>query len=192
MAQLALDAGSPGEAQRILEKGFAKGVFADQRAKARNTRLLETAKKAAASDQPNLPKIEKDADAASTGAKNFGVGLAYLGYGQYDKAVDQISKGLAKGGLRNEAEARLLLGIAQQPRLGFVAQTPLGQALGDLVHGQGGSAQRSRGAAVARHRAAQGRAQGGRDQVLPWGEGRSLARASREPVEPAREAGLMS
>ena len=41
------------------------------------------------------------------------MGLAYLGYGQYDKAVDQISKGLAKGGLRNEAEARLLLGIAQ-------------------------------------------------------------------------------
>jgi tetratricopeptide (TPR) repeat protein len=113
MAQLALDAGSPGEAQRILEKGFAKGVFAEQRAKARNTRLLETAKKAAATDQGNLPKIEKDADAASTGAKNFGVGLAYLGYGQYDKAVDQISKGLAKGGLRNEAEARLLLGIAQ-------------------------------------------------------------------------------
>jgi len=113
MAQLALDAGSPGEAQRILEKGFAKGVFADQRAKARNTRLLETAKKAAATDQANLPKIEKDADAAGTGAKNFGVGLAYLGYGQYDKAVDQISKGLAKGGLRNEAEARLLLGIAQ-------------------------------------------------------------------------------
>jgi len=27
--------------------------------------------------------------------------------------VDEISKGLAKGGLRNESEARLLLGIAQ-------------------------------------------------------------------------------
>src|SRR5256885_729026 len=78
-----------------------------------NDSPCETAKKTAATDQANLPKIEKDADAASTGAKNFGVGLAYLGYGQYDKAVDQISKGLTKGGLRNEAEARLLLGIAQ-------------------------------------------------------------------------------
>jgi tetratricopeptide (TPR) repeat protein len=113
MAQLALEAGSPGEAQHILEKGIAKGVFADARAKAKNQRLLETAKKAAATDQANLPKIEKDADAAPTGAKNVGVGLAYLGYGQYDKAVDEISKGLAKGGLRNESEARLLLGIAQ-------------------------------------------------------------------------------
>jgi tetratricopeptide (TPR) repeat protein len=113
MAQLALEAGSPGEAQHILEKGIAKGVFTDPRAKAKNQRLLETAKKTAATDQANLPKIEKDADAAPNGAKNVGVGLAYLGYGQYDKAVDEISKGLAKGGLRNESEARLLLGIAQ-------------------------------------------------------------------------------
>src|SRR5256714_8253850 len=113
MAQLALEAGSPGEAQRVLEKGLAKGVFTDARAKSKNQRLLEAAKETAGTDQANLPKIEKDADAASTGAKNFGGGLAYLGYGQYDKAVDQISKGLTKGGLRNEAEARLLLGIAQ-------------------------------------------------------------------------------
>jgi len=113
MAQLALEVGSPGEAQRILEKGFAKGVFTDPRAKSKNQRLLESAKKAAATDQTNLAKSEKDADAAPTGAKNVGVGLAYLGYGQYDKAVDQISKGLAKGGLRSEPEARLLLGIAQ-------------------------------------------------------------------------------
>jgi tetratricopeptide (TPR) repeat protein len=113
MAQLALEAGSPGEAQRILEKGFAKSVFTDPRAKSKNERLLETAKKAAANDQASLPKIERDADAAPTGAKNVGVGLAYLGYGQYDKAADELSKGLTKGGLRNETEARLLLGIAQ-------------------------------------------------------------------------------
>jgi hypothetical protein len=106
MAQLALEAGSPGEAQKVLEKGFAANVFNEQRAKDRNTRLLETVKKNVASDQAALPKTEKEAE-------NFGVGLAYYGYGQYDKAADQISKGLTKGGLRNDAEARLLLGIAQ-------------------------------------------------------------------------------
>src|ERR1700716_1440143 len=51
MAQLALEQGSPGEAQHILEKGIAKGVFTDPRAKAKNQRLLESAKKAAAPDQ---------------------------------------------------------------------------------------------------------------------------------------------
>jgi tetratricopeptide (TPR) repeat protein len=113
MAQLALEQGSPGEAQRILEKGIAKGVFTDARAKAKNQRLLESAKKAAVTDQASLQRIEKEADAAPTGAKSVGLGLAYLGYGQYDKAAEAISKGIAKGGLRNESEARLLLGIAQ-------------------------------------------------------------------------------
>jgi tetratricopeptide (TPR) repeat protein len=112
-AQLALEAGSPGEAQKFLEKGFANNVFTDQRVKDRNTRLLETVKKTAATDQAALPKIEKEAESSATGAKNVGVGLAYLGYGNYDKAADEISKGLAKGGVKSEPEARLLLGIAQ-------------------------------------------------------------------------------
>src|SRR5262249_11471840 len=108
-----LEQGSPGEAVKVLDKGFQANVFADQRAKERNTRLLETAKKTAATDQANLPKIAAEADKAPTGAKNAGVGLAYLGYGQYDKAIDEFQKALTKGGLRNEAETRLQLGIAQ-------------------------------------------------------------------------------
>jgi tetratricopeptide (TPR) repeat protein len=113
MAQIALDQGSPGEAQHILEKGFQKNVFTDQRSKDKNQRLLENAKKVAASDQASLPRIEVDAEKAATGDKDVGVGLAYLGYGQYDKAADLLNKGLAKGGVKSEAEARLLLGIAQ-------------------------------------------------------------------------------
>ena len=113
MAQIAMDQGSPGEAQHILEKGFQKGVFADQRSKDKNTRLLEAAKKAAATDKAQLPKMEQDADAAPSGDKDVSVGLAYLGYGQNDKAIELIQKGLKKGGLKSEAEARLLLGIAQ-------------------------------------------------------------------------------
>jgi len=113
MAQLAIEQGNPGEAQHVLEKGFQKNVFTEARAKDKNTRLLESAKKAAQTDLATLPKVEKDAEASATGDKNVGVGLAYLGYQQYDKAADQLTKGLTKGKVRNEAEARLLLGIAQ-------------------------------------------------------------------------------
>jgi tetratricopeptide (TPR) repeat protein len=88
-------------------------VFADQRSKDRAQRLLETAKKRAASDQAGLAKLEKEADASTTGEKNVAVGRAYLGYEQYDKAADQLSKGLEKGGVKNETDARLMLGIAQ-------------------------------------------------------------------------------
>jgi tetratricopeptide (TPR) repeat protein len=113
MAQLAFDAGSPGEAERVLEKGLGKNIFTDQRVKERNQRLLEKVKKAAANDQATLTKQEKDADAAPQGQKNVAVGLAYLGYGQYDKAADELSKGISKGGVKDPAQAELLLGIAQ-------------------------------------------------------------------------------
>jgi tetratricopeptide (TPR) repeat protein len=113
MAQLAIEQGSPGEAQHVLEKAFSKNLFTDARQKDKNTRLLESAKKAATADLATLPKVQQDADAAPTGDKDVGVGLAYLGYQQYDKAIDALSKGISKGGVKNEAEARLLLGIAQ-------------------------------------------------------------------------------
>jgi tetratricopeptide (TPR) repeat protein len=40
------------------------------------------------------------------------MGLAYLGYGQYDKAVDEYTKAVTKGGLKNAPETQLMLGIA--------------------------------------------------------------------------------
>jgi TolA-binding protein len=112
-AQLALEAGSPGEAQAILQKGFDKKIFVEKRDVDRNTRLLENAKKQAATDQPQLEKMARDAAAGSSGDKDISVGLAYLGYQQYDKAVEAINRGLGKPGLQNAAEARLLLGIAE-------------------------------------------------------------------------------
>lgn len=112
-AQLALDAGSPGEAQRILQRGFDKNVFTDQRTKEKNQRLLDKSKQAATTDQASLDKVAREADAAPTGAKNAGMGLAYYSYGQYDKAVDSLTKAITKGSLRNATDTQLLLGIAQ-------------------------------------------------------------------------------
>ena len=112
-AQLAIEAGSPGEAQAILEKGMAKNVFTDPKLIDRNKRLLENAKKQADQDRASLDKIAKDAAAGKTGDKDVSIGLAYLGYKQYDKAVEAIMRGLSKPGVQNQGEANLLLGIAQ-------------------------------------------------------------------------------
>ena len=95
------------------KKGFQKNIFDDKRSKDKNSRLLEAARKAAATDKAQLPKMEQEANATPTGDKAVGVGLAYLGYGEYDKAIELLSKGLKKGGLKSEPEAHLLLGIAQ-------------------------------------------------------------------------------
>lgn len=113
MAQLAIEQGSPGEAVSILEKAFAKNIFTDARDKDKNQRLLDAAKKSAATDQAGLAKLEAEADKAKTGGADIGLGKGYLSYGQYDKAAAAFQRGLTKGGLSDSAEAKLLLGIAQ-------------------------------------------------------------------------------
>lgn len=113
MAQFAVERGVPGEAQQALEKGFAKGVFTTPADKQNYKRLLDSAQRQAAVDRASLPKIEQDANAAKAGDKEMGLGLAYYSYQEYPQAVAAFNRALAKGGLRNEAEARMLLGISQ-------------------------------------------------------------------------------
>ena len=114
MAQLALEAGSPGEAQQRAREGYAEErVHRPAHQGPQPAAARERQEGAPPPTRRRLPRLEKEADAAPTGAKNVGVGLAYLGYGQYDKAADEFSKGLSKGGVKDEAQARLLLGIAQ-------------------------------------------------------------------------------
>lgn len=113
-AQLALEEGSPGEAQTILQKGLSSNVYSDPREAADARSLLAQAKRRATGDLASLPALDREADRAATGKAAYAVGYAYYGYQQYDKAIDDLTKGLAKGGLMDdEPAARLLLGIAQ-------------------------------------------------------------------------------
>jgi tetratricopeptide (TPR) repeat protein len=113
MAEIALDAGYPGETQNVLQQAFAKNVFVEQRDKDRYQHLLEGAKQRAAKDQSQLATVEQTAAAAPNGDALIQLGAAYISYGQNDKAVAAISKGIAKGGLKSPDEANLLLGLAQ-------------------------------------------------------------------------------
>jgi hypothetical protein len=113
MAQLAIYQGFPGETQNVLEQGFAKNVFTEQRDKERNQRLLDDAKKRAATDQAQLAQSEKESAAAAAGDASVALGADYLSYGMYDKAVAAIQRGISKGNLKNPEEAQLLLGEAQ-------------------------------------------------------------------------------
>jgi hypothetical protein len=112
MADEAMKAGSPGEAKSVLEKGFANNVFTGN-VQADNKKVLASATAKAKADQATLDAQAKEIEAAPTGQKYYSLGFAYFGYGQYDKATEMLSKAIAKGGLRNEADTRLLLGISQ-------------------------------------------------------------------------------
>ncbi len=112
-AQLAIEAGSPGEAQQIIEKGMQENIFPDTRTKGKAQRLLGDANRAAARDQAGLAKSAAEAARASNGNQDYGLGLAYFGYQHYHKAIAALTQGIAKGGLKDPASAHLLLGIAQ-------------------------------------------------------------------------------
>ena len=101
MAQLAVEQGLPGEAQSILETGFSKQIFKDQRDIERNQRLLATAKTGAATDRASLARQDRDAAAAKTGELDVKLGAAYLSYGQFPQALAVIQRGIGKGGIKN-------------------------------------------------------------------------------------------
>jgi hypothetical protein len=112
-AQLAIEAGSPGEAEQIIQAGMQANIFPDTRTQGKAQRLLADAKKAAARDKAGLGKSAEEAARSSNGNQDVGLGLAYYGYQQYDKAIQALTQGIAKGGLKDPPAAHLLLGIAQ-------------------------------------------------------------------------------
>ena len=112
MAQLAIGQGLPGEAQSAIEKGTQKGVFASGRAKQDAATIANEAKAAVDLDKGTLPKQDAAARAKPTGDSDVKLGAAYLSYGETDKAIEAIQRGIAKGGVKNPDDAGLLLGIA--------------------------------------------------------------------------------
>lgn len=113
-AQLAMDAGVPGEAQYIVEKGMENGTLKseDKTEQGRYDRLLAGAKKQAATDRPALPQLAKEAEKSPKGQADVGLGQAYLSYGEYDNAIAAMERGIKKGGVTDADEAQVSLGIA--------------------------------------------------------------------------------
>jgi hypothetical protein len=111
MAQLAIEAGVPGDAVKVLDKGFQNKMLESEDV-ARRRSLLQEAKTAAAADQKSLAGLDSEARSAKTGEADVGLGTAYLSYDQYDKAAEALRRGLQKGGVKRPDEAQLLLGAA--------------------------------------------------------------------------------
>jgi tetratricopeptide (TPR) repeat protein len=114
MAQLAMDAGVPGEAQEMVQKGITAGVLKseDKTEQGRYDRLLAGAKKQSDLDRSQLNQLQAEADKAGSGQASVGLGQAYLSYGETDKAIAAMEKGIAKGGVTDVDEAQISLGIA--------------------------------------------------------------------------------
>ncbi len=112
-AQLALQAGFPGEADQYVKQGYAKNVLGQGSDASRHARLKDLVAKKVAADQKTLAEGEKAAAAQSSGDALVAAGLNDVGYQQYDKGLALMEQGIKKGNLKRPDDAKLHLAYAQ-------------------------------------------------------------------------------
>ncbi len=113
LAQLARNFGLPGEAQRVLEKGYAAGAIGSGAGKDREDRLKAAVAKEVEKQKSELSGLEGRARSAPTGQEDAMLGEIYLSYGQYPQAVEALQRGIKKGNFKDPDRARFALGIAE-------------------------------------------------------------------------------
>ena len=108
-ADTALVLGSPGEALRAMEKGMAAGIVPSAGS---NQEIVQEAKAAVARDRRDLPKDSEAAAKDPAGEFDVKVGLGFYSLGEWEKSVETVKRGLAKGGVKRKDDANMLLGAA--------------------------------------------------------------------------------
>lgn len=112
MAEIALTDAFPTEAKKVLDDGYAKGVLGKGGNAAKHKKLRDQANKAAADDVKNIAAGEASANRSKDGTGLVNLGYAFVTMDQFDKGIDLIQKGIAKGGLKRPEDAKLRLGYS--------------------------------------------------------------------------------
>jgi len=110
MAGLAMQAGLPVEARKVVDKGVADKLLAPADLKVK--KLQEQVSKGLAEDLKAMPQDEQRATAAKTGVTPVNIGFNFVLHGQFDKGIPLIEQGIAKGGLKFPEDAKLKLAVA--------------------------------------------------------------------------------
>lgn len=104
MAQLALKAGLPAEALRVMAKGFDVGILGQGAEAAAHNKLRIEAQKKVQEDERSFAQFEQSAQDSTAWA---GVGNVYASQLNWAAANVAYAKALAVGGVRRESELRL-------------------------------------------------------------------------------------
>jgi tetratricopeptide (TPR) repeat protein len=111
MSQALFVGGFAIEAQRIMEKGLAEGLFSGEDL-TRAQRTRDTAKRKADEDRKALAGADKALAAAKTGDAAYGIGKLFFGAGDYAKATSAMGKAVTMQGLTDKDDAYMEMGIA--------------------------------------------------------------------------------
>ena len=109
MASLFLNAEVPYKASVVLGEGFEEEIV-DSNSK--NWELYASALRQAQEVEDAIPAMAKAAQMSDDGALYARLGNIYLDADQNEKAIDAITKGLERGGVKRPDNARLVLGMA--------------------------------------------------------------------------------
>ena len=114
MPQLALQAGFPGEAKKVIDEGYATGALGKGAEVERHKRLRDLVEKRVAENQKI---ITGSADETAANTAKDGNALVTLGYnlftsGQAPKGIALMEAGIKKGDLKRPDDAKLRLGTA--------------------------------------------------------------------------------
>jgi hypothetical protein len=114
MAQLALQAGYPGEAKKVVDAGYASGALGKGTEVERQNRLKTLVDKNLAENAAKLAsdQAEKDANAAKDGSELVQLGYNFFTAGQQQKGLALLEAGVKKGGMRRPDDGYLRQGIA--------------------------------------------------------------------------------
>ncbi len=109
MAELALKAGLPAEAKRVLDKGFQNALLGKGKSAAIHAQLRQQAASKLAEDEKLFAQIER---AAKDGNAWVGLGDVWLSKQDWVQALALYAKARALGNVRREAELNLHQAIA--------------------------------------------------------------------------------
>jgi outer membrane protein assembly factor BamD (BamD/ComL family) len=112
MAELALQAGFPSEAKKVVDQAFAGGIFGKGAEAERQNRLRDLAGKEVAKDTASIAKGDADAGSAKDGDGLVAIGYNLVLNGQADRGLSLMEQGLHKTPLKRPDDAKLHLGIA--------------------------------------------------------------------------------
>ena len=113
LAQLSMQQGLPAEARRVAEQGFKSGALGTGAEAGRHQRLRDLAVKEEAESKGKLAGQALEAEGFKEGDGLVKVGVSYVSLGEFDKGIELIQKGIAKGNLKRPEDAKLRLGLAQ-------------------------------------------------------------------------------
>lgn len=114
MSQLALQAGFPGEAKKVVDEGYANGALGKGAEVDRQKRLRDLVEKRVAENQKVLASgtEETAANAAKDGNAQVSLGYNLFTSGQAAKGIGMMEAGIKKGALKRPDDAALRLGTS--------------------------------------------------------------------------------